>query len=94
MNGKAGDTVTWGIRPENVQLVKKDTVLTGNGTNWFEAVIRNVVNKGTSRLVSLEANGSEAMLMAEVANHEFDTLKLGVGDECMVLLEKDHIVVF
>jgi molybdate transport system ATP-binding protein len=77
----AGDKVSWGIRPENTELVDSSIVRTiraEDRKNLLGGVIRNVVNRGASRIMSLKLKGSEAVLNIEVANHIFDSLKIGV----------------
>jgi molybdate transport system ATP-binding protein len=94
---KAGDRVSWGIRPENVELVdRKNTynIHKEDRKNLFDGVIMNVVNKGTSRIMSLILKDSEDVLKVEVANHIFDSLKIGTGDECMVRLRTSDMIVF
>lgn len=93
----AGDKVSWGIRPENIELVGNGSARTlpkEERKNLFDGVIRNVVNKGTSRIMALKLNGSDAVLKVEVANHVFDSLKIGAGDECMVRVRTSDIIVF
>jgi len=85
--------VTWGIRPENIRISK-----TGNSNeemkNVFSGVIKSIVNKGVSRLVSLKLNGCSPLLVAEITNHVLAALELGVGDDCMVRFEMSDIVIF
>lgn len=93
----AGDRVSWGIRPENVELVDRrniHTIQKGDRKNLFNGTIMNVVNKGTSRIMSLILKESEDILRVEVANHVFDSLKIGTGDECMVRLRASDMIVF
>jgi len=93
----AGDRVSWGIRPENIELVDRRNVHNiqkEDGKNLFDGVIMNVVNKGTSRIMSLILKDSEDGLKVEVANHVFDSLKIETGDECMVRLRASDMIVF
>jgi len=93
----AGDRVSWGIRPENIELVDSAaarTIRTEDQKNLLGGVIRNVVNKGASRIMSLNLKGSEAVLNIEVTNHIFDSLKIGKGDECMVRIRTSDMIVF
>jgi molybdate transport system ATP-binding protein len=93
----AGDKVSWGIRPENIELVDSSvarTIRKEERKNLLGGVIRNIVNKGASRIMSLKLKGSEANLSIEVANHIFDSLKVGTGDECIVKIRTSDMIVF
>ncbi|MGB9939766.1 ABC transporter ATP-binding protein [Methanosarcina sp.] len=93
----AGDKVSWGIRPENIELVDSSvahTIRKEDQKNLLGGVIRNVVNKGASRIMSLKLKGSESVLNIEIANHIFDSLKIGKGDECMVRIRTSDMIVF
>ncbi len=93
----AGDRVSWGVRPENVELVDNESVHTvrkEERKNLLNGVIRNVINKGTSRIMSLKLKDSGALLNVEVTNHIFDSLKIGNGDECMVRIRTSDMIVF
>jgi molybdate transport system ATP-binding protein len=93
----AGDRVSWGIRPENIELVDNGSVNTirkEERKNLLDGVIRNVVNKGTSRIMSMKLKDSGAVLNVEVTNHIFDSLKIGTGDECMVRIRTSDMIVF
>ena len=93
----AGDKVSWGIRPENIELVDSSvahTIRKEERKNLLGGVIRNIVNKGASRIMSLKLKGSEANLSIEVANHIFDSLKVGTGDECIVRIRTSDMIVF
>jgi molybdate transport system ATP-binding protein len=93
----AGDKVSWGIRPENIELLDNrniDTIRKEDQKNLLGGIIRNVVNKGTSRIMSLKLKGSEAVLNIEVANHIVDSLKIGKGDECIVRIKTSDMIVF
>jgi molybdate transport system ATP-binding protein len=92
-----GDRVSWGIRPENIELVDRknmDVILQEDRKNLFDGTIMNVVNKGTSRIMSLILRESKDVLKVEVANHFFDSLKIEAGDECMVRLRTSDMIVF
>ena len=93
----AGDRVSWGIRPENIELVDNETVHAirkEERKNLLGGVVRNVVNKGTSRIMSLKLKDSGDVLNIEVTNHIFDSLKIGSGDECMVRIKTSDMIVF
>ncbi|WP_292390884.1 ABC transporter ATP-binding protein [Methanosarcina sp. UBA5] len=93
----AGDRVSWGIRPENIELVDRrniHTIQKEDRKNLFNGIIMNVVNKGTSRIMSLILKESEDVLKVEVANHVFNSLKIETGDECMARLRTSDMIVF
>jgi molybdate transport system ATP-binding protein len=93
----AGDRVSWGIRPENIELVDNESVNTirkEERKNLLDGVIRNVVNKGTSRIMSMKLKDSGVVLNVEVTNHIFDSLKIDTGDECMVRIRTSDMIVF
>lgn len=93
----AGDKVSWGIRPENIELVEKENVHRiekEERKNLLSGVIRNVVNKGSSRVMSLKLKESDAVLKVEITNHIFNTLKIGTGDECLVRIRTSDMIVF
>lgn len=93
----AGDKVSWGIRPENIELVDSEIVHSTrkeDRKNLLNGVIRNVVNKGSSRVISMRLKESEAILNVEVTNHIFDSLKIDTGDECMVRIRTSDMIVF
>jgi molybdate transport system ATP-binding protein len=93
----AGERVSWGVRPENIELVDTGnfhTVRKEDRKNLLGGVIRNVVNKGTSRIMSMKLKDSGAPLNVEVTNHIFDSLKIGLGDECMVRIRISDMIIF
>ncbi|MFZ2499648.1 ABC transporter ATP-binding protein [Methanosarcina sp.] len=93
----AGDKVSWGIRPENIELVDSENAYATQKEerkNLLDGVIRNVVNKGSSRIMSLKLKDSGAVLNVEVMNHIFDSLKVGSGDECMIRIRPSDMIVF
>lgn len=94
---KTGEKVSWGIRPENIQLQGRGNVRDirkEEKENLLSGVIGNVVNRGTSRIMSLKLQDSEAVLKVEVANSLFDTLKIGTGDECLVKIRASDMIIF
>lgn len=92
-----GDRVCWGIRPENIELVDNGNIHAirkEDKKNLLNGVIRNIVNKGTSRIMSLNLKDSGTILNVEVTNHVFDSLEIGTGDECMVRIRTSDMIVF
>jgi molybdate transport system ATP-binding protein len=96
----AGDRVSWGIRPENIELVNSGSdgsppsIRKEDSKNLLDGVVRNFVNKGTSWIMSLKLKDSGDVLNVEVTNHIFDSLKLGSGDECIVRIRTSDMIVF
>jgi molybdate transport system ATP-binding protein len=93
----AGDRVSWGIRPENIELVDSEnahSIREEDRKNLLNGVIRNIVNKGTSWIMSLKLKESEAILNIEITNHIFNSLKIGTGEECMVRIRTSDMIVF
>ena len=74
---------------ENAHSIRKE-----DRKNLLNGVIRNVVNKGTSRIMSLKLKESEAILNVEITNHIFNSLKIDTGDECMVRIRTSDMIVF
>jgi len=92
-----GDRVSWGIRPENIELMDSrnaHAIRKEDRKNLLGGIIRNVVNKGSSRIMSLKLKESGAFLNVEVTNHIFDSLKIDTGDECMVRIRPSDMIVF
>jgi len=93
----AGEKVSWGIRPENVELVRYENINMAQKEkhkNLLEGIIKNIVNKGPSRVMSLKLKDSGAYLNVEVANHIFDSLKIDTGDEYLVRIRPSDMIVF
>jgi molybdate transport system ATP-binding protein len=94
---QAGDRVSWGIRPENIEIFGRKNIQSvekEEKKNLFYGIIRNVVNKGTGRIMSLILKESGAVLKVEVTNHIFDSLKVDIGDECTVRLRASDMIIF
>ena len=94
---KTGDRVSWGIRPENIELIDIEnahSIRKEERKNLLNGVIRNVVNKGTSRIMSLILKESEDVLNVELTNHIYDSLKIYTGVECMVRIKTSDMIVF
>ncbi len=92
-----GARVSWGIRPENIELMDSrnaHSIRKEDRKNLLGGIIRNVVNKGSSRIMSLKLKESGAFLNVEVTNHIFDSLKIDTGDECMVRIRPSDMIVF
>lgn len=92
---KVGDKVSWGIRPEKVQLLDKNSLSSASTTkNLLSGVVMSLLNRGTSRLMSIRLKGSGALLEVEVANNVFEQQPVKLGDECVVKLRAPDIITF
>ncbi len=93
----AGEKVSWGVRPENVELVKYENINEVEKEahkNLLEGSIKNIVNKGTSRIMALKLKESGAYLNVEVTNQIFDSLKIDTEDEYLVRIKPSDMIVF
>jgi molybdate transport system ATP-binding protein len=92
-----GDRVSWGIRPENIELVDKGSIHAirkEDRKNLLNGMIKSIVNKGASRIMSLKLEDSETILNVEVTNHLFDSSKIDPGNECIVRIRTSDMIVF
>jgi molybdate transport system ATP-binding protein len=87
------ERITWGIRPENLRILPLSDSLEG-GENTYQACVKSVVNKGASRVLALEIEEHENLLIAEIANQLFEDVDLKAGDKCLAMIEKSRIVIF
>lgn len=91
---KTGTKVSWGIRPENIQIVSIEDAAGTPEENLFRASVRSIVNKGASKLIYFDIGQYHTLLIAETSNLSFEELRLETGDACMVKLDKRKIAVF
>ena len=60
----AGEKVSWGVRPENVELVRYENISMAqkeNYKNLLAGIIKNIVNKGPSRVMSLKLKDKRSL---------------------------------
>lgn len=93
---KKDDKGSWGIRPENVILLRSDNSSNINihNRNCFSGVVMSIVNKGASKLVAVELDTYGRLLIAEVSNMAFDELGLYIGLGCMVIFAPKDTLLF
>ncbi|KXS44393.1 MAG: molybdate ABC transporter, ATP-binding protein [Methanolobus sp. T82-4] len=89
-----GTKISWGIRPENLRVLRK----IGDGTgmqdeNIFDATVKSIVNKGSSKVIVLKIKEHSNLIIAEVANQFLENTKLEAGDKCRVAIDKSRVVV-
>lgn len=107
-----GDRVSWGVRPENIEILGKEMsmgvnlvqasemskgsppILEKDRKNLFYGIIEEIVNKGSSRVMSMKLKESGAVVNIEVANNVFESLKIEAGDECIVKIQTSKMIVF
>ncbi|WYM77737.1 ABC transporter ATP-binding protein [Methanolobus sp. ZRKC2] len=92
---KKDEKISWGIRPENLRILKVSEDENGKlGDNTFDASVKSIVNKGSSKVIAFQIKEHRNLLIAEVANQFFEDTRLDVGDICRITLDKNKIVVF
>lgn len=91
---RAGDRTSWGIRPENIRILREDMRDTTHESNIFSASVRSTVNKGSSRLMALEVPEHQGLLLAEVPNQFLENRDLKTGDVCTIRIDINRIVLF
>ena len=94
LNLKPGEKVSWGIHPENITLLPPGSNSSNQDENTYSAYVNNIVNKGAKKRITLKLAKHNKTLTAEVPIQFFDSLKLGVGDLCLVKMEMSKIVAF
>ncbi|MDG6244221.1 MAG: ABC transporter ATP-binding protein [Methanolobus sp.] len=88
------DTVSWGIRPENLRILPLQDKCCTEGENLFRAHIKSIMNKGASKVLTLEIAEHRRFLIAEIANHSFEEMEITTGDECLASIQRTKIVMF
>ncbi|WP_340820191.1 ABC transporter ATP-binding protein [Methanolobus sp. WCC4] len=92
-DGTIKERISWGIRPENMRVLPLDDKTTIN-ENVFPAIVKSIVNKGSSKVLALKVKEHSELLIAEIGNQSFEGLELKTEDECLVSMERDRIVLF
>ncbi|MEZ5335605.1 MAG: ABC transporter ATP-binding protein [Methanolobus sp.] len=90
---KVKETISWGIRPENLRIHPVSSEKT-NEENTFPACVKSIVNKGSSKALALETKEHSKLMIAEIGNQSFENMNLKIGDDCLILIERDRIVLF
>ncbi|WP_321430053.1 ABC transporter ATP-binding protein [uncultured Methanolobus sp.] len=90
---KIKEKLSWGIRPENLRILPV-TDDDANQENTFQACVKSIVNKGSSKALALEVKEQGNYLIAELGNQSFESMNLKIEDDCLVRIERDRIVLF
>ena len=90
---KIKETISWGIRPENLRILPLEDKNRGY-ENTFSSHVKSMVNKGSSKVLALEIKEHTRLLMVEIADQFFENLNLEEEDECLIRIERDRIVLF
>lgn len=91
---KPGEKVAWGVRPENLYLLSPPEEGAENEVNTFKGTVMTVVNKGASKMVTVELDIDKKMILAEISNRVFEELELQPGSECLVKIEPENLLIF
>ncbi|MDW7731105.1 MAG: ABC transporter ATP-binding protein [Methanolobus sp.] len=92
---KKDEKMSWGIRPENLRILQMNEDRIGTQeNNIFDASVKSIVNKGSSKVIALEIKEHRNLLIAEVANQFLENTQLDIGNECRLAIDKSRIVVF
>lgn len=91
---KPGDKVAWGIRPENLDLLPPHKKDSENEVNTFKGTIATVVNKGASKMMAIELDGDNKMILIEISNRVSEELKLQPGSQCLIKIKPENLLIF
>lgn len=91
---KPNEKVSWGIRPENLNLLKVDETNNERDKNCFDGKIVSIVNKGASKLIAIELDTDGKLLLAEVSNRVFEELDLCQRSKCKVTFAPKDVLLF
>jgi len=91
--GRIREKISWGIRPENLRILPASHD-ENTEENTFRARLMSIVNKGSSKVLALEIRGENNILSAEIGNQSFEDMDVKAGDDCLVRIERDRIVLF
>lgn len=84
-----GQTVSFGIRPEEVMVIRPDRPIVQD--NLLEGEVTRVVGKGANHTVYFNVRDKDIALKIEVPNFAFRKLKLSTGMNITVSLKRESI---
>ncbi|SFM67725.1 ABC transporter ATP-binding protein [Methanolobus profundi] len=87
------EKISWGIRPENMRILPL-TDKNSSEENTFPALVKSIVNKGSSKVLALSVKEHSKLLIAEIGNQSFENMDIKTEDECLIRIERDRIVLF
>lgn len=85
------EDLSLGIRPENVHLKNYDESLLSDGGNVFAGTVIDVTDKGSSKMMAVELDGSDFILLCEVPTRLSGEIALS---RVIVEISPDDILVF
>ncbi|MDA0524878.1 ABC transporter ATP-binding protein [Methanococcoides alaskense] len=85
------DTVSWGVRPENIHLMAYDEGLLSDEGNVFAGNVLDVTDKGSSKLIAVELDGSNVVLFCDVPTRLLDE---AMGSRVIVKIAAKDVLVF
>lgn len=91
---KKDEKISWGIRPENLRILQLSDEDISTRENVFNATVKSIVNKGSSKVIALEIKEHKNLLITEVANQFFENIQLDIGSKCRVVIDRSRIVLF
>ncbi len=92
---KDNDKTSWGIRPENIRIFPAySNEASVKDENTFEATVKSIVNKGSSKVIAFELHDHRNLLTAEMGNQFFENTDFKIGNSFLVKMPREKIVVF
>jgi len=92
---KETDRTSWGIRPENIRIFPADSnEVSVKDENTFEANVKSIVNKGSSKIIAFELQDHRNLLTAEIGNQFFENTDFDIGNSFLVKMPREKIVLF
>ncbi|ABE52457.1 ABC transporter ATP-binding protein [Methanococcoides burtonii] len=85
------DNVSWGVRPENIHLMVYNEDSLSDEGNVFAGTILDVTDKGSSKLMAVELDGSNVVLFCDVPTRLLDDVQ---GSRVIVKIAANDVLVF
>ncbi len=93
VNGAVPDLehVSWGVRPENIRLKPDYEDAVSAKGNVYPGNVLEITDKGSSKLVAVELDGSDFILLCEIPTRFSDDIP---SSHCIVEIAPEDILVF
>lgn len=89
---KVGDRVLFGIRPEEVMLIRPDRPLRDQvRENQYYGKVNEILNRGGNHILFITLNNAKEIIALEVPNCAFRDMGINMGQEIIVCLKKSSI---